>query len=153
MSVALTLRDWLKDRIESLSSVQKVYGYEPETFGGWPAVTITMPSVDGEFSSNTENSRLFSFRIQVFFPLGQDIETPSTMPREQYAENVVAECVEQITDLLDDNFIMPGAGLPSDYTVKFANATDLFPFYSESDTGWLRGAEITISIYAEKTVV
>lgn len=154
MSVSVTLRDWLKGKITSLDSVQKVYGYEPEKLTQFPAVTITLPEIQGAFSSNSENSRLFSYMIRVYFPFNSDVSPPDpNMPREEYAEGVVATVMEQIIDILDDNFIIAGADLPSDYTVKYANAANLLPFYVQSDTGWLRGCEITLSVYAEKTVV
>jgi hypothetical protein len=153
MSVSVTLKEWLKDKIEALASVQKVYGYEPSTFDGWPAVTITLPEVDGEFASNAENSRVFAFNIRVYFPFGKDVETPKTLPREEYAENVVATVIEDILDDLDDRFAASDLGIPSDYTAKFWNATNSRPFYVETESGWVRGAEITISIYTEKTVV
>ena len=153
MSVFVTLKDYLTDKIEALSSVQKVYGYEPEKLSGWPAVTVTLPTMEGEFSSNAEDSRVYGFTVRVYFPLGQDIETPKTMPREQYAENVIATVLEDIANTIDTDFDLTDVTQSSNITVKFTEATDIRPIYIEMDGGWIRGAEISIRIYTEKTVV
>lgn len=152
MSVSVTLKDWLIDKIEALSSVQAVYGYEPQQFSGYPAVTVTMPTMEGQFSSNVEDQRIYGFRVQVFVPLGQDLEKPKTMTRELYAENVVSTVIEGIINAIDTDFDATAVSQSNNIISKFIEATDFIPFYVNIEGGEHRGAEITVRFVTEKIV-
>lgn len=153
MSVSVTLKDWLLDKIGSISSVQEVYGYEPDNFEGYPAVTVTLPTMEGEFASTSEDARVYAFAVRVFLPLGQDIEKPKTLPRELYAENVVATVIEEIINTVDTDFAAADVTRTSNINCLYIEATDMQPLYALIEGGWFRGAEVTIRIYTEKVVV
>lgn len=152
MSVSVTLKNWLIDKIEGVAGVQVVYGYEPQNFTGYPAVTVTMPTMEGEFSSNVENQRIYGFTVRVYCTLGQDLEKPKTMPRELYAENIVATVIEGIIDAIDEDYSAPDVTQTQDIICKFIEATDFLPFYANVESGMHRGAEITIRFVSEKVV-
>jgi len=75
------------------------------------------------------------------------------MPREQYADRVVATVIDDIIDAFDTDFTAANLGLPSTYTVKYIEAADGRPFYINLENGEHRGAEITLRFYTERTVV
>lgn len=152
MSVSVTLKDWLIDKIEVLTTVQAVYGYEPQNFTGYPAVTVTMPTMEGQFASNVEDERIYGFRVQVFVPLGQDLEKPRTMTRELYAENLVSTVVEDIIDAIDTDFDATAITQSGAIVSKFIEATDFIPFYVNIEGGEHRGAEITIRFNTQKII-
>lgn len=152
MSVTGTLKGWLKDKVVSVSGVQQVFQYMPIQFTGYPAVAIVLPEISGEFASTSTDSRVYAYRVIVFMPLGKDIETPKTMPREQYAEQVIAEVFEGIMNAIDLDFAGSGITLSSNIQCLYINASDMRPFEIVIDNGEHLAAELTISIYTEKQI-
>lgn len=153
MSASVAIKDWLIDKIESVSSVQKVYGSEELNPAGWPAVMVTSTDMEGEFSSTSENSRVWAYRVRIMFLVGKDVEVPKTKTRMQYAEDVVATVIDGIIDAVDTDFSLNGVSIANNYTAKFANAADVAWGYIDFEAGKARTAEITIRVYTEKTVV
>jgi hypothetical protein len=146
MSVSVTIKDQLKRSIQSCASVQQVYGYEEVNPTGWPCVMLTPADMQGEFSSTSENSRVYGFKALVLFTLGQDMETPKTLNRLEYAENVIATVIEEIINAVDDNIVLEGT------PVLFVNAADVNWGYISGEFGQARSAEITLKVYTEVTV-
>lgn len=146
MSVSVTIKNQLKASIQSCASVQQVYGYEEVNPTGWPCVMLTPADMQGEFSSTSENSRVYGFKALILFTLGQDMETPKTLNRLEYAENVIATVIDEIINAIDNNIELQG--LP----VLFVNAADVSWGYTSGEFGEARSAEITLKIYTEITV-
>jgi hypothetical protein len=146
MSVSTTIKDQLKAKIQSCASVQTVYGYEQVNPTGFPAVMLTAGDMDGEFSSNAENSRVYAFNALILFPIGQDYPTTTNMNRMEYAENVIATVIDEIIDVIDTNYEL--AGVP----VLYANAADANWSYTTYEGGEARSATLSLRIYTEKTV-
>lgn len=147
MSASVTIKNQIKTKVQSVSSVQQVYGYEEVNPSGWPCVMITPANMEGEFSSTSENSRVYSYRLLILFTLGQDMETPKTQNRLEYAENTIATVIDEIINAIDDNFVLEGT------PVLFVNASDVQWGYYAFEGGEARGAEITLNVYTEVTVV
>lgn len=146
MSVSVTIKNQIKDKIEGCSSVQKVYGYEEVNPAGWPCVMLTPQDMQGEFSSNTENSRVYSYRALILLTIGKDIETPKTLNRLEYAENVIATVIDEIINAVDTDYELDGT------PVLFVNAADVQWGYASGEFGEARSAEITLNVYTEKQV-
>lgn len=147
MSASVTIKNQLKSKVQSCSSVQQVYGYEEVNPSGWPCVMMTAANMEGEFSSNSENSRVYSYRLLILFTLGQDMETPKTLNRLEYAENTIATVIDEIINVIDDDFELDGN------PVLYVNAADVLWGYYSTEAGECRGAEITLNVYTEVTVV
>lgn len=149
MSVSTDIKNHIKANIQSLSTVQAVYGHEELNPSGFPAVMVTAGDMDGEFSSNAENSRLYAFRILILFPVGQDYPIPDNLNRMEYAEQVIAEVIDGIINISDTDFELSG----SNPTVLYVNAADVLWSYTSYEGGEARAAELTLKVYTEKTVV
>jgi hypothetical protein len=149
MSVSTDIKNHIKANIQSCASVQKVYGHEEINPSGFPAVMVTAGDMDGEFSSNAENSRVYAFRIYILFPIGQDYQGPAEVNRMEYAEQVIATVIDEIVNVSDNDFELAG----SDSTVLFVNATDVMWSYTAYEGGDARSAELTLKVYTEKTVI
>lgn len=147
MSASVTIKNQIKSRIDALQSVQAVYGYEEMKPKGWPAVMLTATDMDGEFASTAENSRVYSYRAFIMFPIGQDMPIPAGENRMEYAENVIATVIDEIISTVDNNFELDG--IP----VLYVNAADVIWGYVNADFGEARSAEITLRVYTEVTVV
>lgn len=146
MSVVSDIKDQLKRSIQSCSSVDKVYGYEEVNPTGWPCVMLTPADMQGEFASTSENSRVYGFKALILFTLGQDMETPKTLNRLEYAENVIMTVIDEIINAVDDNIVLEGT------PVLFVNAADANWGYTSGEFGEARSAEITLRVYTEVTV-
>lgn len=146
MSVSVTIKNQIKTKVQSCSSVQQTYGYEEVNPSGWPCVIITPANMQGEFSSTTENSRVYSYRLLILFTLGQDMEVPKTLNRLEYAENVICTVIDDIINVIDDNFVLDST------PVLFVNASDVQWSYVAYEGGEARAAEITLNVYTEVEV-
>jgi hypothetical protein len=146
MTTAGLIKQQIKTKIESCASVQQVYGYEEVNPSGWPCVMLTPQNVNGEFSSNTENSRVYAYKCLILFTLGQDMESPKTLNRLEYAENVIMGVIDDIINAVDNNFELEGT------PVLYVNAADVQWSYTAAEFGEARSAEITLNVYTESTI-
>ena len=146
MSVSVDIKNQIKRSVQSCSSVQQVYGYEEVNPTGWPCVMITPGDMQGEFSSTSENSRVYGYKLLILFTLGQDMEQPRTLNRLEYAENVIATVIDEIINAVDDNIVLEGT------PVLFVNAADVSWGYTSAEFGEARSAEIMLNVYTEVTV-
>ena len=147
MSVSNTIKQQLKDKVEACSSVQVVYGSMKNNPSGWPAVFVTPADVEGEFSSNAENSRIYSFNLACAFPIGEDYPAPDNEDRLEYAEETIATVIDEIINAVDTDFELDGS------PVLYVNAADLYWDYYDYEGGEARAANITLRVYTEITVV
>lgn len=149
MSVSTDIKNHIKANVQACTSVQQVYGHEELNPSGFPAVMVTAADMDGEFSSNAENSRVYAFRLFILFPIGQDYPVSTNMNRVEYAEQVIATVIDEIVNISDTDFELDGSGP----TILYVNAADVVWGYTEYEGGDARSAELTLKVYTEKTVV
>lgn len=147
-SVSTRIKQQLKVKVAALDAVQQTYGYQEPTPSGWPAVFITPSDMDGEFSSNAENSRLYSYALLILFPIGEDFVVDTTANRIEYAEGVVASVIDEITNSMDTDFVLPD----SDPTVLYVNAADCQWGTYAYEGGVAKAAQINLRVYTELTI-
>lgn len=148
MSVSTTIKNNIILNIQKCSTVQQVYGHEEMNPTGFPAVMVKATDMQGEFSSNAENSRIYSYLILIIFPVGQDFKTPNNMNRMEYAEQVVASVIDEIVNISDTDFVLAG----SDPTVRYVNAADCTWGDYEYEGGVAKAAQITLKVYTDTTI-
>lgn len=146
MSASVTIKNQIKSKVQGCASVEQVYGYEEINPQGFPCVMLTPQDMSGEFSSNAENSRIYAYKLLVLFSLGQDMETPKTLNRLEYAENVIATVLDEIITAVDTDFELDGT------PVLYVNAADIVWGYVSGEFGEARSAEITLNVYTEVTI-
>jgi len=147
MSVSTTIKSQLISKVQSCTSVQVVYGHEEPNPSGWPAVMVTSGDMQGEFSSNTENSRVYAFNLLIMMSIGQDFSgMPPGTNRMEYAEQIVATVVDEIIDAVDTDFELDGT------PVLFVNAADVQWAYTAGEFGEVRSASLSLRVYTEKLV-
>jgi len=144
------IKQQIISKIDNLDSVQKVYPAEVPNPDGWPAVFVTAADLEGEFSSNAENSRIYAYNVVILLPEGQNYPTNSEYERLDYTEKVVGEVVDEIINAVDTDFELDS--LPNDTTVLFVNAADCqwgkYPY----EGGVAKAAQVTLRVYTEVTV-
>lgn len=148
MSVSISIKDQIIQRINALSTVEVVYPAMKLNPSGFPCVYVTTNTEEGEFASNAENSRVYTYTATVLFPLGQDFVPDSEKERLDYAERTVAEVIDQIITSIDEDFTLGGGA-----TVLFTNAADVEWGYMDYEGGAARAANVTLRVYTEIVVV
>ncbi len=150
MSVSTDIKNHVKANVQACASVQQVYGHEELNPSGFPAVMVTAGDMDGEFSSNAENSRVYSFRCFILMSTGQDPPSGvSVTNRMEYAEQVIATVIDEIVNISDTDYELTGSGP----TILYVNAADVTWGYVDYEGGKARSAELFLRVYTEKTVV
>lgn len=148
MSVSRDIKLQIIDRIDGLDSVAVVYPVVKFIIDKWPAVCITANSEEGEFSSTAENSRVYTYNASILFPLGQDFVPSEQKERLDYAEDVVAQVVDDIINAIDEEFTLGGGN-----TVLYTNAADVEWGYVDYEGGVARAANVILRVYTEVVVV
>lgn len=148
MSVSISIKDQIIQRINALSTVEVVYPAMKLNPSGFPCVYVTTNTEEGEFASNAENSRVYTYTATVLFPLGQDFVPDSEKERLDYAERTVAEVIDQIITSIDEDFTLGGGA-----TVLFTNAADVEWGYMDYEGGAARAANVILRVYTEIVVV
>lgn len=149
MSVSINIKKEIIRNVQNCPSVQKVFGYEQFNPDGWPAVFVKPLEMEGEFSSNAENSRVYSYSLLILFPVGQEFKPPNGRNRLEYSEEVVGTVIDEIINISDTDFELTD----SDPTVLFVNAANLVWGDYEYEGGVAKAALLTLRVYTELVVV
>lgn len=144
-SVAKTVKDLIVAKVQALSSVQVVYKHEEVNPTGFPAVCIVATGQDGEFVTTTENRRIYSYRVFVHMPIGQDLNDVSG-DRLDNAEDVVATVIDQIINAIDTDYDLDAS------TVLWVAAVDSDYQYTLLETGWAKTAMCTVRVNTDYQV-
>lgn len=144
MSISTTVKNQLMDIIQARPSVKVTYGHEEMNPSGWPAVFVTATSVQGEFVDTAHNSRIYSFRVTVVFPISQDMPgLPAGTNRLEYAEQTIATVVDEIINAVDTEFELEGT------PVLYVEAADADWGEAAIDVGIVKAVQIVLKIYTE----
>lgn len=146
MIVSTAIKDQIISKINALPSVEVVYPAVKLNPSGFPCVFITANTEEGEFSSNAENSRVYTYNCSVLFPLGQDFVPDSERERMDYAERTIATVVDEIINSIDTDYELDGS------PVLFVNAADAEWGYVTYEGGEARAINIILRVYTEVTV-
>jgi hypothetical protein len=144
MSVSTTVKNQLMDIVQARPSVKRTYGHEEMNPSGWPAVFVTATSMQGDFIDTAHNSRVYSFRLTIVFPIGQDMPNlPSGTNRLEYAEQTIATVLDEIINAVDTEFELEGT------PVLYVNAADADWGEAAIDVGIVKAVQVTLRIYTE----
>lgn len=145
MSVSIDIKDQIIRKIQTLSSVEIVYPALKLNPKGWPCVYVTTNTEEGEFSSNAENSRVYTYNASILFPIGQDFVPASERERLDYAERTVAQVIDDIINAIDSDYEL-------DTPVLFVHAADVEWGYIDYEGGVARAANVILRVYTEIAV-
>lgn len=145
MSISTTIKnDLIKHIQDNCPSVQQIYGHIELNPSGWPCVFVKAYNLAGEFVDTANNSRIYSFRAIIAFPLGQDMPgLPANTNREEFAEQSIAVVLDEIINAIDTNFELGGT------PVLYVEAADADWGQADMDAGQALAIEITLRIYTE----
>lgn len=88
------IRNKLKSKLESVSSIQEVHVYPTEDFGGFPAAVIDSERMESEFETTIENRRNYVFTVYLL----QEIESKGVKQARRVIESVVDDVVKSLDE-------------------------------------------------------
>lgn len=128
----------IKSLLESNSLIQRVYDYETAESDGFPFATITPSANESDYSSTTENRRIYAFNIRLFVERAGQINPGP-------ADSAMRELVDSVLDLLDSNYTLSGTTTKTGYTVMFSRAMPSSWAYAGREMEY-RVAEIKVQV-------
>lgn len=146
-SLARQIKQHIVNKIDALSDVEKVYSFVKIPFEGWPTVFVTDGNIEGEFSSNVENSRTYGYRIVVLFQVGQSMQNVND-DRMQFAEEAIGQVVESIVNAIETDYELGQFNAE----VLFVKALDVIYGETDYDGGYAKSAEFTANVYTEHNI-
>lgn len=146
-SLARKIKEEIRDKIDALTDVEKVYTFQKLPLDGYPTVFVLNGNIEGEFSSNSHNQRTYGYRIVILFQVGQDFQNIDD-DRMQYAEEAVGQVVESILNAIETDYTL------SDFNaeVLFVRALDVVYGETEYEGGYAKSAEFTANVVTEHNV-
>lgn len=146
-SLAREIKEQIRDKISALTDVEKCYTFMKLPLEGWPTVFVMYGNIEGEFSSNAENSRVYSYRIVVLYQVGQDFQNVDD-DRMQNAEEAIGQVVEKILNAIETDFELDRFNAE----VLFVRALDVIYGETEYEGGYAKSAEFTAQVYTEHNI-
>ncbi len=99
------LRNVIVSILESVSSIQEVYEFPTEQFGGNPAAVIESIRSESDFQTITDNRRTYFFSIYIY----QEVESKT----DKIARRIIQGCAGDVMDAFDNDQLLSGADMPS----------------------------------------
>lgn len=145
-SVEGRIKQQIVNKISALPSVAKVYGYEKLPIDQFPCVFVTATGMEGTFWTSAEDMRIYSYRVQALWPIGQNLKG-ETSDRLQVAQENVGQVVDEIINAVDSDYQLGNYAL-----VLFVNAANSTYGYLDYEGGKAYCAEITLQVHSQYTV-
>lgn len=141
MSIANTFKKNIVQKLSSLSAINKVYNFEDINPTGFPCAFVTLGDHENEFSSTSENRRVWVYRVLILVRG----EYKSDLDRQK-AEDQLLELIEAVIDEFDTDIELGDDAL-------WVDAAAAAPAYYSYEAGMTRGCEITLRVHTDRTVV
>jgi len=154
MSISKDIKDLLITTINALSTTQSVYGYQELNPNGWPCVWVNVDDLQGTFATTSENRRVYGYKVTSIFPLGEDFIKDGSVQREEYAENVLADVVDQIINAIDDNSFLDTINdfSSGDTTGLYVEAADCEWGVIDMEKGKGKAVQISLMIHTDYNI-
>lgn len=123
---------------ESNVGIETRYPYEATEIKGFPALTLTPSANENEYSTTTENRRVYAFVLRLY------VERSSSEP--EVAEQTMRQLVDSVLDTIDRNYTLSGLQTQTGYTFLLMNAAPSVWGYAGREND-MRVAEIKIQLH------
>lgn len=137
-----TLRPQIKSLLDTIDLFQEVASYPKIKFSGYPAAHVIPSENSGDYETNRENIRTYTFTVRLFY------ETKDSGVEDALIG--LEECTDRVIDLFDQEDLkgsdtrVIGINLPTDY--MFLNIWATPGRWSELPEDQLIMAEITVKV-------
>ncbi len=130
----------LIEKLQSLTKIQSFYNYEASNIEGTPALTLIPSGNESDYSSTTENIRVYGFVLRLY------VDRKSGNTEEQTTEKAMRDLVDDVLNRLDANHQLNNIPQTTGYTFLFMEAAPSRWGYAGRET-IQRVAEINIRIH------
>lgn len=137
------LSNKIKSTLESNTLIQEVYDWEVNSFEGDPVVTVVPSSNESDYTSTTENRRVYAMNLTLF--------VDRTTRSDQDCERITRQICDSILDDFDKDYILSGIEVPTGYTMLFLEAVPSAWGYFERENIY-RVATITLRAHFDVDV-
>lgn len=138
MGAIKNIKKGLITNLSAISSLNKVYDHEKINPAGFPAAFVTFTGTENEFYTTAENKRIYTYRVLVLAPIGQDLSNTNVV---EQAEQTIEDCVGDILDTMDSDIT-----LDNNSQVIFVEAAVGQPGYVDYEGGVARSGEVLIKV-------
>jgi hypothetical protein len=128
-----TLKSAIKTKLEAITGIKHIYGYEKGNLDGYPAAVLTCDSVQCDFESTNEDMRIYTFKIRVYQEMDEDNAGASE------AEDRIENLIDTMLAAFSDDWDLSGNA--AKVNIKGALA------YSDRGLN-MRVFEMTLDVYA-----
>lgn len=104
----------LKNILIANTDIEDTFDYEKGDFKSDPVAIITPSGNDAEYSTTTENRRIYAFNIKILVDM--------SARAVEDAERVMRELVDTVIDDIDKNYTLTGIENPTGKTLLFVEA-------------------------------
>lgn len=129
----------LKNILDATGLLQVVYNYEREDATGTPFATITRSAKENDYSTTSENTRVYAFVIRLFVER-KGVSNPDS------CEQAMDQLEDAVIDALDRNHRMTGLDVSTGYTFLFLDATPSNWGYVGAENEY-RVAELAVRVH------
>lgn len=130
----------LIDLLKTNTKIQSFYNFEASNLEGYPALTITPSGNENQYSTTTENSRVYPFMVRLY------VERGSGNDAERTCESTMRDLVDTVTDKIDRNFNLSTILAQTGYTFLMISAAPSAWGYAGRENN-LRVAEIIVRVH------
>lgn len=103
----------LASTINATERFAQVEMYEIEQFSGSPVAVITPSSNENDYYSNSENVRIYAFKIDIYVNRST---SPTGTKVEVEADRIMRNLLDDVMDSCDRDYLMEGLEQPAGYT-------------------------------------
>lgn len=121
------------------SLIQSFYDFESSEIEGYPALTLTPAANENDYSTTTENRRIYAFIARIY------VLRPSGKEKEGITEKTLRTLVDSVLDTIDKNHSSLNATAQTGYTFLFMKAAPSVWGYAGRENE-MRVAEVQISV-------
>lgn len=134
-----TIRDKLRDKLLTVTSIQEVARYPKREFLGFPAAILVPAEGESDWETNNEHTRVYAFDCKIFYET-KELGNDETLDR---LYNVVDEILDEFAE--DPNLEQPTViSLPAKKTMITVNPVSVG--WESLDDSELLMAKISIKV-------
>ncbi len=119
-------------KLQAITGIEKIYGYEKGDLDGFPAVTVTLAGIEAPILDNVSDSRRYDFRIKLF----QEMEDDGVGAEE--SESRVEALIDTLIGTFEDDYRLGGLAYNTSLKVEMG--------YSDRGPS-MRVFEMTLEVY------
>lgn len=105
MNTYRTLQEKFHNKLSTISSLQEVYKYPKQDFGGYPAAVLVPIEGDGDYETNQEDFRDYKFELHLYYDY-------ANVGQETALQNLM-DATDDVMDNLSGDKMLASISMPT----------------------------------------